>query len=68
MLCSQKRLDSAHRIEMPEICGDPVNLLWSIPLFEGERKYIQDTANISLLEKLIQEDGVPVVRIRPTLV
>lgn len=68
MLCSQERLDVSYQIKMPEVCGDPVNLLWSIPLFEGERKYIRDTANVSLLDQLIEDEGLPVVRTRSTLI
>ena len=49
---------------LPNVLGDPVNLYWSLPVFEKERKYIQETNNYSFADELVSEDGLPVIRNR----
>lgn len=68
LLCGQRRLPQDQGLELPTVLGDPVNLLWTVPVFENERKFIQETNNFSVLGDLLSQDPFPVIRQRRTLV
>jgi hypothetical protein len=56
------------QIELPKLEGDPLNLLWMIPVFENERKYLQETHNFSLINQIICDFPVPVISNRAMVV
>lgn len=68
LLFSDVHCSAEQKPELPKVDGDPVNLLWCLPVYEMERKYLQETSNFSLLNELIGENDVPVIRSRPTLI
>lgn len=67
LLASQDKLNVTP-IELPEIQGDPINLLWTVPVFENERKFIQETNNFSLLNDIIGKQSMPVIASRSMVV
>lgn len=65
LLYGQQHLDKESvRIEMPLIEGDPVNLLWMVPLYENERKYLAQTGNFTQVASVLSGNDVPTIESR----
>lgn len=61
MLWNQNQLPgSSQHVELPKILGDDVNLLWTIPLFENERRLASEMGSAAIAEKVVA-DGVPII-------
>ena len=48
-------------LKMPKVQGDPVNLLWMVPIFENERQSLSQTGPELLAEKIIGSGEFPVI-------
>lgn len=48
-------------LKMPKVQGDPVNLLWMVPIFENERHSLSQTGPELLAEKIIGSGEFPVI-------
>ncbi|MEE2639272.1 MAG: suppressor of fused domain protein [Planctomycetota bacterium] len=64
LLAQDKVAGIQKQVAPAEIFGEPVSLLWSLPLFENERKYLQETMNFSLLDKILSGQGLPMIEPR----
>ena len=47
-----RRPTGAPVIELPDFRGDPVSLLWAVPITEPERALAMDSGSAALLERL----------------
>lgn len=66
-LVEQGQLPEECQVRLPEVFGDPVNLLWTVPVFEHERKQVQESNNLALLDSVIREKGIPLIHRRASL-
>jgi hypothetical protein len=50
------RPSGAPRIDFPRFRGDPVNLLWMMPITQDEREYAMSHSSLELVELMTQAD------------
>lgn len=62
MLWNQNQLPgSSQLVELPKVLGEDVNLLWTIPLFENERRLASEMGSAAIVGKVLNSDGVPII-------
>jgi len=62
LLWNQNQLaDSSQVISIPNVLGEEVNLLWTIPLFENERQMASQLGSAAIAGKILKSHGLPLI-------